>query len=75
MQTEQVTEFSEPLQKLRARLGARLTGLSPPPPQIIDRSKAVLLIWFYVFVCFGVSFCTVCFPSVCLDDIQLSLGS
>ena len=32
-------------------------------PQVIfyitDRSKAVLLIWFSVFACFGVSFCTV----------------
>ena len=26
---------------------------------ITDRSKAVLLIWFSVFDCFGVSFCTV----------------
>ena len=24
-----------------------------------DRSKAVLLIWFSVFACFGVGFCTV----------------
>ena len=38
---------------------------------ITDRSKAVLLIWFYVFACFqcfGVSFCTFS-SSVCLDDI------
>ena len=26
---------------------------------INDRSRSVLLIWFYVFACIGVSFCTV----------------
>ena len=54
MRTEQLTKCSEPLQKLRSRLGTRLTGLSPP----VTSSKAALLIWFSVFACFGVSFCT-----------------
>ena len=35
---------------------------------ITDRSKAVLLIWFSVFACFGVSFCTFS-HYVFLDDI------
>ena len=37
------------------------TGLSPRPVifYITDRYKAVLLIWFSVFACFGVGFSTV----------------
>ena len=53
MRKEQLTKFSEPLQKLRARLGTRYTGY------ITDRSKSKLLILFSVFNCFGVSFCSV----------------
>ena len=33
--TEQLTQCFEPLQKLRARLGSRKTGLSPPPSILI----------------------------------------
>ena len=33
---------------------------------ITDRSKAVLQIWFSVFACFGVGFCTI---FTCLDDV------
>ena len=45
----------EPWQNLRARLGSRKTGLSPPPPlfpsNFTDRSKAVLLLWF-ILICY-----------------------
>ena len=41
---------------------------------ITTLSKAVLLIWFPVFACFGVSLCTVS-PSVYLDGIKLGLNS
>ena len=41
---------------------------------ITDRSKAVLLIWFSVFSCSRISFCAV-LPSVCVDNIQLGIGS
>ena len=41
----------EPYQKLRARLGSRKTGLSPPPYFNMDRSKAVLLLWFHTVTC------------------------
>ena len=56
MRTEQLTKCFEPLRELRARLCTRLTGLSP---RNIDLPKAVLLVWFSVFACSGVSFCTV----------------
>ena len=47
MRTEELTKCYEPLQKLRVRLGACKTGLSPPPQLFTtDRSKAVLLLWF-----------------------------
>ena len=61
------------LQKLRARLGTGLTGLSPPPVifYISDRSKAVLLIWFSVLVL--VSGYVLFSHSVCLNDILLGL--
>ena len=38
---------------MRARLGSRKTGLSPPHPQYVytDRSKAVLLLWFLTVTC------------------------
>ena len=39
-----------------------------------DHSKAVLLIWFYVFTCL-VSVSVLFSPSLCLDDIQLDLGN
>ena len=41
---------------------------------IADRSKAVLLIWFSVCSCSRISFCAV-LPSVCVDNIQLGIGS
>ena len=37
-----------------------------------DRSKAVLLVWFSVFACFGVSFCAVFGFCVCV--LWLGLG-
>ena len=60
----------EPLQKVRAMLGPSNRFKPPVIFNITDRSKAVLLIWFSVFVFagFGVCFCTVS-PSECLDDI------
>ena len=39
-----------------------------------DLSNSVLLIWFSVFACFGVSFYAVS-PSVYLDDIKLGLDT
>ena len=59
MRTEQPTECFVPLQKLRARLVPFNRFKHPVMFYITDRSKAVLLIWFSVFACFGVSFCTV----------------
>ena len=60
MRIEQLTKCFEPHQELRARMESRLTGLSPPVIiYITDRTKAVLLTWFSVFSCFGVSFYTV----------------
>ena len=38
--------------ELRARLGSRKTGLSPPLQYFnTDRSKAVLLLWFLAVTC------------------------
>ena len=42
---------------------------------ITDRFKAVLLIWFSVFACFGVSFCTVFIFCVSRCYIKLSHGN
>ena len=39
----------EPWWKLRARLGSRKTGLSPPVI-FTDRSRAVLLLWFIIIM-------------------------
>ena len=38
------------IMSLRARLGTRKTGLSPPV-FYTDRSKAVLLLWFLTVTC------------------------
>ena len=35
--------------KLRVRLGACKTGLSPPVKCVTDRSKAIILWWFFLF--------------------------
>ena len=40
----------------------------------MTKFRAILLIWFSVFACFGVRFCPVS-PSVCLYVIYLGLGS
>ena len=41
-------------------VGYSLNWFKPPVIfHITDRSDVVLLIWFSVFACFGVSFCTV----------------
>ena len=43
---------------------------------ITDRSKLVLLILFSVLSCVDASFCYSTFsPTVCLDNIELDLGS
>ena len=56
MRTEQLTKCSEP----EGDVGRLLNRLKPPLVfYITDCSKAGLLIWFPVFACFGVSFCTV----------------
>ena len=59
MRTEQPTKCFLPLQKVR-RERRRKIDLNPTVIfYITDPSKALLLIWFSVFDCFGVSFCTV----------------
>ena len=45
LHADRTTLCFEPWQKLRARLGSRKTGLSPPV-FYTDRTKAVLLLWF-----------------------------
>ena len=66
---------AEQLIKCLNRAGVLLNRFKPPVIfHITARSKAVLLIWFSVFACFGVIF-VLFSPSVCLDDIQLGLGS
>ena len=57
--TEQLTKWCGPLQKMRVRLGACKTGLSPPSIDITDCSKAILLIWFHLFYVFESNFCVV----------------
>ena len=42
---------------------------------INDSFKAVFQIWFSVFACFLVSVSVLFSPYVCLDDIELGLGS
>ena len=49
MRTEGLTSCFELLQKLRARLESRLTGVKPKD-FITDLSNAVLLIWFTVLL-------------------------
>ena len=49
MRTEQLTTCCEPLRKMRVRLGSCKTDLSPHSTFITDRSKAILLVWFYMF--------------------------
>ena len=47
--TEQLTKYCEPLQKMRMRLGACKTGLSPEYFYVTDRSKAILLLWLHFY--------------------------
>ena len=49
LHADRTTVYFEPWWKLRARMGTRKTGLSPPVI-FTDRSKAVLLLWF-IFIC------------------------
>ena len=53
LHADRTTVCFEPWQKLRARLGTRKTGLSPPVIFFADRSKAVLLLWF-IFICYNI---------------------
>ena len=58
MRTEELTKCCELLQKMRVRL--ELSKIDLPPPHrviyITDLSKAILLLWFFLFLCFGVEF-------------------
>ena len=45
MRIGQLTKCFEPFQKLRTRLGAPLTGLSPKQFYITEYTKAVHLMW------------------------------
>ena len=62
--TEQLTKCCESLQKM-VRLGACKIDLTPhplPQPQlfyILGRSKAILLLWFYLFYVLESNFCAV----------------
>ena len=53
--TEQLTKCLGPLKKLKVRLWPCKTILSPPVFHIIDRSKAIRLLWFLLF-CLRVEF-------------------
>ena len=59
--TEELTKCYEPLQKLRERLGTCKTGLSPSVTLVTDRSKSILLWWFFLFyvLVFKNNFCAV----------------
>ena len=59
----------EPLQKIRVKLGACKIDLSHPS----FSSKAILLLWFYLFYVLESIFCGVC--TLCtLSYFPLSLG-
>ena len=67
--TEQLIKCFKPLQKLRARLGTRLTGLSPLPSsnfKILTISRRYFWCVSMLFVLVSVS---VLFSSTCVDNI------
>ena len=67
--TEELTKFSEPIQKLRVRLWPCKIDLSP----ITDRFKAMLLWWFLVFYVLVLNFCAV--STLCMFSyFKSSLG-
>ena len=71
--TEQLTKCCEPLQKLRVRLGACKTGLSPPVILYYwsfqgDTSVAVLIV-----LCFGVEFLC-CLSIMCVFIFLVKFG-
>ena len=49
MRTEELTKCYEPLQKLRVRLWPCKIDLNPPVLCVTDRSKSILLWWFFLF--------------------------
>ena len=72
MWTEQLTKCSEPLRsEAEVEVGCLLDRLKHPPPSNTDRSNALPLIWFFVFACFGVSFCTVYTFSVSFHPLSV----
>ena len=64
MRTEELTKCYEPLQKLRVRLGTCKIDLSPPVIFITDRSKAILLWWFFRFMSWCLKNCA--FGAICM---------
>ena len=66
--TEELTKCYEPLQKLRMRLGACKTGLSPPVFCVTDRYKAILLWWFFLFYVLVFNFFVLLAPYVCFHS-------
>ena len=61
MKTEQLItcKCCEPLQKIRVRLGACKIDLSSTVIYITDRSKPLLLWWFYLFYVLELNICAV----------------
>ena len=57
--TEQRTKCCEPLQKMRVRLGHCKSIEALKLFYITDRSKAILLLWFYLFYVLELNFCAV----------------
>ena len=77
MQTEQLHKCFLTTAVAEGEVGSRLAGLRHPPPNNVymtDCSKAILLIWFSEFACFGVSFLLFS-HSLCLVDFYFGLGS
>ena len=71
MQTEKLTKWSGPLQKLGARLGTRLTGLSPPLPVILNYLPVKA--YMYMAATYWVLTSHASSPSVLLLNIHVSL--
>ena len=57
--TEQLTKCCEPLQKMRARLGACKAGLRPPLILYHRSFQGDAFVVVLFVLCFGVEFCAV----------------
>ena len=68
--TEEPFKCYEPLQKLRVRLGACKTGLSPP---VTLCSKAILLWWFFLFYVLVFKIFLCCWRLMCVFIVLVKL--